>query len=73
MFKEGKYPESVKEYQEAIKRNPNVAKYYANIAAAYIKLMEYVYARDQLEKALAIDPNYAKAYQRKGDCHFALK
>lgn len=35
--------------------------------------MEFVYARDQLDKALALDPNYAKAYQRKGDCHFAHK
>jgi stress-induced-phosphoprotein 1 len=35
--------------------------------------MEFVRARDALDKALAIDPNYVKAYAKKGDCHFYLK
>jgi len=63
----------LKEYEEAIKRNPNVAKYHSNIGIAYIKLMEFVRARDALDKALSIDPTYVKAYAKKGDCHFFLK
>lgn len=35
--------------------------------------MEFVRARDCLDKALQLDPNYVKAYAKKGDCHFYLK
>ena len=35
--------------------------------------MEFARARDQFETALKKDPNYIKAYPKKGDCHFALK
>jgi stress-induced-phosphoprotein 1 len=63
----------LKEYEEAVKRNPNVAKYHSNLGIAYIKLMEFVRARDALDKALSIDPTFVKAYAKKGDCHFFLK
>lgn len=35
--------------------------------------MEFVRARDVLDKALSIDPNYVKAWGKKGDCHYYLK
>lgn len=35
--------------------------------------MEFVRARDVLDKALSIDPNYVKAWAKKGDCHYYLK
>ena len=73
LFKEGKFPEALKEYEEAIRRDPNVAKYHSNLGTTYIKLMEFVRARDVLDKALSIDPNYVKAWAKKGDCHYYLK
>lgn len=63
----------MKEYEEAIRRNPDVAKYHSNLGTTYVKLMEFVRARDCLDKALQLDPNYVKAYAKKGDCHFYLK
>lgn len=50
-----------------------MAKYYSNEGTVYVKLMEFPRARDCFEKALTKDPNFIKAYPKKGDCHFFLK
>ena len=39
MNESGKFPQAVKEYEEAIRRNPEVAKYYSNLGQVFIKLM----------------------------------
>jgi stress-induced-phosphoprotein 1 len=69
----GKYPQALAEYQEAIRRNPDVAKYYSNEGTAYIKLVDFTRARDCFDKALSKDSKYIKAYAKKADCHFFLK
>ena len=61
----GKFPQALKEYEEAIKRNPENPKYYSNLGTAYIKLMEFARARDNFDIALAKDPNFVKAYPKK--------
>lgn len=40
-FKAGDFPKAIAEYSEAIKRDPVNAVYYANRAAAKIKLMDW--------------------------------
>ena len=69
----GKFPEALKEYEEAIRRNPDGAKFYSNAGQVYIKLMEFQRAKESYETALKKDPNFQKAYHKKGDCHFFLK
>merc|ERR1711871_1442909 len=72
-FKEAKFPESVREYDEAIKRDPKNPVYYANRAASLTKLMNFMDAKRDCERALDLDPTYVKAYVRKGAVEFFMK
>lgn len=72
-YKAGKFPDALREYNEAIKRNPNLPKYYSNRASAYQKLMEFNLAAKDCEKAIEIDSKYIKAYQKKATCHIMMK
>jgi len=73
LYKAGKYPDSLKEYNECIKRNPKNPKYYSNRAASLIKLMEFSSAAKDCEKALELDPLFLRAIQRKASCHIMMK
>ena len=73
LYGEGKFPDAIKEYDEAIKRNPTEAKLYANRGTALMKLMEYPTALRDIDKCLELDPNYVKAYAKKGVIHHFLK
>lgn len=73
LYKGGKYPDSLKEYNECIKRNPKNPKYYSNRAASLIKLMEFSSAAKDCDKALELDPLFLRAFQRKATCHIMMK
>lgn len=45
LFKEGKFPDAIKEFDEALRRDPTNHTYYTNRSLAYIKLMEPVRAK----------------------------
>ncbi|XP_057518652.1 hsp70-Hsp90 organizing protein 2-like [Amaranthus tricolor] len=72
-FKEQKYPEAVKHYTEAIKRNPNDPKAYSNRAASYTKLGAMPEALKDAEKCIELDPSFVKGYTRKGAVQFFMK
>eukprot|EP00800_Vazella_pourtalesii_P006345 TRINITY_DN180_c0_g1_i2.p1 TRINITY_DN180_c0_g1~~TRINITY_DN180_c0_g1_i2.p1 ORF type:complete len:326 (-),score=69.02 TRINITY_DN180_c0_g1_i2:352-1329(-) len=73
LFLDGKYPEALKKYSEAIKRNPEDAKIYSNRAACYTKLAEFGLALTDCETCIKLDPTFLKGYVRKGGCHLAMK
>lgn len=73
LFRQGKFPDAILKYTEAVKRNPKEPKYYCNRATAYMKVMEFARAVQDLEKCLSLDNKYVKAYIKKANCHFVMK
>jgi len=66
-FKKGQWADAVKFYSEAIKRNPKDAKIYSNRAACYTKLNAFDLTIKDCDTAIAMDPNFVKAYLRKAN------
>lgn len=73
LFKLGKFPDAIAEFEEALKRNPKDAKSHANKSSCYIKLMEFGLAMKEAEASIALEPEYAKAHLRKATVHRFLK
>ncbi|GAB4818900.1 hypothetical protein N2152v2_005946 [Parachlorella kessleri] len=71
-FKDKHYQQAVDLYTEALAINPSSSVLYSNRAFAHIRLEEYGSAMADASKALECDPQYAKAYYRRGDAAFAL-
>lgn len=72
-FREGKFPDAIKEYEEAIKRDPTNAPFRNNLAAAYLKMGLFNDAKREVEKSLDIDKTYVKAWAKKGDIEVFMK
>jgi len=72
-FKNGDFPNAVKHYTEAIKRNPTDHKLYSNRSACYMKLVAFNEAKADAEKCIAIDPTFAKGYTRKAGVQYFMK
>jgi stress-induced-phosphoprotein 1 len=72
-FKQQKYPEAVKHYTEALRRNPKDPKVYSNRAACYTKLGAMPEGLKDAEKCIELDPTFAKGYTRKGAIQFFMK
>lgn len=72
-FKGNQYPEAVKCYSEAIKRNPTDAKNYSNRAAAYTKLLALPEAERDCDEAIRLDEGFVKAYIRKAAVQFGKR
>jgi len=73
LFSDGKYPDAIKEYSEAIKRNPEDHTLYSNRSASYTKLGEYNLALKDAETCISKKPDFVKGYSRKGLCYFFMK
>ncbi|XP_068650142.1 hsp70-Hsp90 organizing protein 3-like [Aristolochia californica] len=72
-FKQQKYPEAVKHYTEALRRNPTDPKVYSNRAACYTKLGALPEGLKDAEKCIELDPTFSKGYTRKGAVQFFMK
>jgi len=73
LFREAKFADAVREYEDSVKRNPNVAAVYSNLAACFAKLGDFPRAIEFCDKCLALDSKFVKAYTRKAGVQFFLK
>lgn len=72
-FRGKQWVDAVREYEEAVKRAPKNASIRNNLAAALCKIMDFTGAQRQIETALDLDPQYVKAWARKGDIEMYMK
>ncbi|KAL5212497.1 hypothetical protein ABZP36_023344 [Zizania latifolia] len=73
LFKEQKYPDAIKHYTEALRRNPKDPRVYSNRAACYTKLGAMPEGLKDAEKCIELDPTFSKGYTRKGAVQFFMK
>ncbi|GMT13865.1 hypothetical protein PFISCL1PPCAC_5162, partial [Pristionchus fissidentatus] len=65
LMKGSNFDDAIQKYNEAIKLHRDPI-YFCNRAAAYCRLEQYDLAIQDCRTALALDPNYSKAYGRMG-------
>jgi len=73
LFKEGKYPQAIEKYSEAMKRDPKAHLPYSNRSACYQKLMEWQLALKDADTCVAMEPKFMKGWTRKASIHYFLK
>jgi small glutamine-rich tetratricopeptide repeat-containing protein alpha len=66
------YPTAIDFYTQALSIYPNNAVFLSNRAAAHSAARDHTSAKADAEAAVAIDPNYTKAWSRLGLARFAL-
>lgn len=60
---------AIKNYEKAVQLSPQKSLYFNEAGLTYARLGKMEKARDYLEKAMAIDPNYYRALQNLGDVY----
>ena len=77
LFSSGKNAEAIVAYTDCLTLNP-ANRYYnsiilSNRAACYMKDSEFIKAMTDMNKAIELNPDYAKAYHRRGNIKTSLE
>lgn len=71
-MKSSEHQEAVKCYSRSIELNSTEAATFSNRAMAYLKLKDFSKAIEDSNSALAIKPDYLKAYHRRGKAYASV-
>jgi len=75
-FKSGKYQEAIELYTQLLEVDPNNKNFnsiiYANRALCHQKLNNSMEALKDINKSIALNEKYTKAYRRRGDIYMTL-
>lgn len=66
------YQDAIECYTKSLFLDPQSAATYCNRALAHLHLKEYTRVLDDANEALALNPDYLKAYHRRGKAYVAL-
>lgn len=69
--KAGNFTEAILHYTHAIKLSPD-AILFSNRSLAFLKLQQYYYANEDADRAIAMNPTWAKGYYRKAEVHMSV-
>lgn len=72
-FQAGKFEEAVSLFTQAIEINPSDHVFFSNRSGSYASLQQYEEALEDAKMCVALKPDWAKGYQRKGLAEFYLK
>ena len=72
-FAENDWPNAVKQFDEAIKRNPDDYRHYSNRAACLAKLLAFPDCIKDCDKVISINPTFIKAYIRKANAQAGMQ
>ena len=72
-LKAKRYPKAIKNFDKAIKLNPDYAEAYNNRGVAKGSLKKYVKAIEDFDHAIKLNPDYADAYCLRGFTKSSLK
>ncbi|XP_055595902.1 uncharacterized protein LOC129746327 [Uranotaenia lowii] len=70
--KVGNFTEAILHYTHAIKLNPAEPILFSNRSLAFLKMQQYYYANEDADRAIALNPAWAKGYYRKAEVHMAV-
>ncbi len=62
-------PKAIKDYDEAIRLNPQSAETYINRGVVYHNLGQFVQAIENYDEAIRLNHEYAKAYINRGNAY----
>jgi tetratricopeptide (TPR) repeat protein len=71
-YKLEQYDNAISTWQEALRREPNSAELFNDLAMAFLKKKRYSDARTYAERALTIDPSMADTLNTLGQIHLAM-
>jgi tetratricopeptide (TPR) repeat protein len=69
-FADGRIPDAILRFKEAIELDPNNADAYDGLAYMYLQLGQHVQAEENALIAIELDPALARAYGRLGEAYY---